>query len=67
MPQAQMASFKSELQRIQKEALTAFDVLPKPILLHCSAGIDRSAPVAAFIRYPKIKNVCGAVTYKNQR
>ena len=31
------------------EALQAFDNLPKPVLLHCSAGIDRSSPVAAFI------------------
>jgi protein tyrosine/serine phosphatase len=23
--------------------------LPKPVLLHCSAGIDRSSPVAAFL------------------
>jgi hypothetical protein len=23
--------------------------LPKPVLLQCSAGIDRSAPVAAYI------------------
>lgn len=29
--------------------LLAYDELPKPVLLHCSAGIDRSAPVAAYI------------------
>jgi protein-tyrosine phosphatase len=47
--QSQLASFNSELERIQQEALNAFDALPKPVLLHCSAGIDRSSPVAAFI------------------
>ncbi len=30
-------------------ALRAFDELSKPVLLQCSAGIDRSAPVAAYI------------------
>jgi hypothetical protein len=29
--------------------LLAFDPLPKPVLLHYSAGIDRSSPVAAHI------------------
>ena len=42
-------TFDSELGRIREEALRAFDDLPKPVLLHCSAGIDRSSPVAAFI------------------
>lgn len=31
------------------EALSAFRIMRKPALLHCSAGIDRSTPVAAFI------------------
>jgi hypothetical protein len=31
------------------EAYEAFTELPKPVLLHCSAGIDRSSPVAAKI------------------
>jgi hypothetical protein len=35
---------------VRSEALIAYDILPKPVLLQCSAGIDRSAPVAAFIR-----------------
>lgn len=41
--------FADELERVRVEALRAFDDLPKPVLLHCSAGIDRSSPVAAFI------------------
>lgn len=31
------------------KAYRAFTELPKPVLLHCSAGIDRSSPVAADI------------------
>jgi hypothetical protein len=46
---SQRLSFQEELARVRVESLTAFDKLPKPVLLHCSAGIDRSAPVAAFI------------------
>lgn len=42
-------SFKRELLRIRKHALECFGCLPKPVLIHCSAGQDRSAPVAAFI------------------
>lgn len=42
-------SFAGELKVVQAKALEAFRALPKPILLHCSAGIDRSAPVAAYI------------------
>lgn len=40
---------QEELRRICPKALDAFDKLPKPVLLHCSAGQDRSAPVAAYI------------------
>ena len=43
------ATFNEELERIRGEALKQFDELPKPVVLHCSAGIDRSSPVAAFI------------------
>lgn len=31
------------------QVLAAFRRLPKPVLLHCSAGIDRTALVAAFL------------------
>lgn len=48
-PLSEKASFEGELVRVREEALSAFDALPKPVLLHCSAGIDRSSPVAAFI------------------
>lgn len=37
------------VDRISVEASDAFERMPKPVLLHCSSGIDRSPPVAAFI------------------
>ena len=43
------AKKRSRLEQVRKEALAAYDQLAKPILLMCSAGIDRSAPVAAYI------------------
>ena len=33
----------------RRDALVAYDLLQKPVLLHCSAGEQRSAPVAAYI------------------
>lgn len=36
-------------QELMEEVLLAYDGLPKPVLLHCSAAIDRTTPVAAFI------------------
>lgn len=42
-------SYKEQLLEAREEALRAFDELPKPVLLHCSSGIQRSSPVAAFI------------------
>lgn len=43
----------TDYQRPPKErmaqALDAFHHMPHPILLHCSAGIDRTAPVAEYI------------------
>jgi hypothetical protein len=44
------ASFQDEVLRVRSEALGCFDRLTKPVLIHCSAGQDRSAPVAAYIR-----------------
>lgn len=40
---------QKKLEQCRAEALKAFDTLPKPVLLQCSSGIDRSAPVAAYI------------------
>jgi hypothetical protein len=37
------------LLEVRKRALVAFRKLPKPVLIMCSSGIDRSAPVGAFI------------------
>ncbi len=48
-PNLKRSTYKQELERVQIAALEAFDQLPKPILFHCSAGIDRSSPVAAHI------------------
>jgi len=36
-------------ERIRSEALHSYDDLPKPVLIQCSAGEDRSAPIAAYI------------------
>lgn len=44
-PQQKLAT----LVEVRKRALIAFRKLPKPVLIMCSSGIDRSAPVAAFI------------------
>jgi hypothetical protein len=43
------AAKRAKLEQIREHALEAYDRLPKPVLLQCSAGIDRSAPVAAYI------------------
>jgi len=48
-PSLDRATYARELLRIRTQALRAFDELPKPVLLHCSAGIDRSSPVAAYV------------------
>ena len=38
-----------KLCRIRTDALASYDGLPKPVLIQCSAAIDRSSPVAAYI------------------
>ena len=43
-------SVKSNEGKVLLErVLQAFDRMTKPVLLHCSAGIDRTSPVAAYI------------------
>ena len=39
----------AEAASVRLKANDAFEKMKKPVLLHCSAGIDRSTPVAAFI------------------
>jgi hypothetical protein len=41
--------YEDQLLEVREKALQAFDDLPKAVLLHCSSGIQRSSPVAAFI------------------
>jgi hypothetical protein len=41
---------------IRKEALQAYGRLKKPIMVQCSAGIDRTAPVAAYIFHKTIQS-----------
>jgi hypothetical protein len=40
---------RKTLLEVRQQALREYDNLPKPALVQCSAGIDRSSPVAAFI------------------
>ena len=58
LPWPDPAQSRSSAEREQRMALVdsikfmagvAFERMPKPVLLHCSSGIDRSPPVAAFI------------------
>jgi protein-tyrosine phosphatase len=43
------------LLHVREKALTAYDALTKPVLVQCSAGIDRSSPVAAFIYVKRVQ------------
>ena len=40
---------RAKREQMCNDALKAYDQLPKPVLLICSAGIDRSAPATAYI------------------
>jgi len=40
---------ETKKRKVRRAALEEYDKLPKPVLLHCSAGIQRSAPVGAYI------------------
>lgn len=42
-------TIEAALANVREAALAAFRKLPKPVLIHCSAGVDRSAPVAAYV------------------
>lgn len=42
-------SYDDQPHQARATALEAFDAFPKPMLIHCSSGIQRSSPVAAFI------------------
>jgi len=42
-------SYEDQLLEVREKSLRAFDEFTKPVLLHCSSGIQRSSPVAAFI------------------
>lgn len=44
-----LTDYKTPSMAEMEAVLAAFDRMPKPVLLHCSAGIDRTSPVAAFI------------------
>jgi hypothetical protein len=43
--------FGAEVQEKRKIVLDAYDRLPKPVLVHCSAAIDRSPPILAYLVY----------------
>lgn len=42
-------NYPAILHEIRRIALPEYNRLPKPVLIHCSAAIDRSPPVAAYI------------------
>lgn len=43
------AALRARVKEIKVKAYEAFLQLPKPVLIQCSAAIDRSTPVAAYI------------------
>ena len=42
-------ALRARVEEIKVRAYEAFLELPKPVLIHCSAAIDRSTPVAAYV------------------
>ena len=47
------SNFQSEVEEKRPVLLEAYDQLPKPILVHCSAAIDRSPPVVAYVVFKR--------------
>jgi hypothetical protein len=54
--QAKPTVARKTLITIRELALAAYDALPKPVAVQCSAGEDRSAPVAAFIWAKRLRS-----------
>ena len=44
-----MTDYQRPAATFMNRVLQEFDRLPKPVLIHCSAAIDRTTPVVAFI------------------
>jgi hypothetical protein len=44
-----MTDYQRPTDDEMRQVLKDFDQLPPPVLVHCSAGIDRTTPVAAFL------------------
>lgn len=44
-----MTDYQRPANALMNQVLQEFDRLPKPVLIQCSAAIDRTTPVAAFI------------------
>jgi hypothetical protein len=48
-----LTDYQSPSVSEKETIIKLFDELPKPVLLHCSAGIDRTSPVAGYIFFHK--------------
>ncbi len=56
---------RATLLEVRTQALIAFRNLPKPVALMCSSGMDRSAPVAAFIIESELSHMITEQRTKN--
>lgn len=45
--------YQKPSESVMAKVLATFDRMPKPVLLQCSAAIDRTSPVAAYIAYER--------------
>ncbi len=50
-----MTDYQRPLPKDMQRILSEYDKLPKPVLIQCSAGIDRTTPVVAFIAHQRLK------------